>query len=54
MASAAPFFFHQASGFQHLQMLRYGGPADGQLGSQFADGRRALPQQVENGLASWI
>jgi len=54
MASAAPLFFHQPGGLQHLQMLRYGGTANGQLGGQFADGARALPQQIENGLAGRI
>lgn len=54
MASATAFFFHQADGLQHLKMLRYGGTTDGKLGSQFADGRRPLPQQVENGLSSRI
>ena len=35
-------------------MLRYSGTADGQLGGQFAHGGRALPQQIENGLAGRI
>jgi hypothetical protein len=54
MASATPFFLHQADGFQHLQMLRYGGTADRKLGSQIADRGRPLSQQVENSLAGRI
>jgi hypothetical protein len=54
MAGAAAFFFHQAGGLQHLKMLRYGGAADREPISQFADCGRALSQQVENGLAGWI
>ena len=54
VASAAPFFVHQADRFQHLKMLRYSGTADRKLSSQFTNRRRALPQQVENSLASWI
>lgn len=44
MARAEAFFFHQAGGLQYLQMLRDGGTADRELGGQFADGERPLPQ----------
>ncbi len=54
MASSTPFFLHQADGFQHLQMLRDGRPADGKLGSQFTHRGRPLSQQVENSLAGRI
>jgi hypothetical protein len=54
MASAQPFFFYQTSRLQHLQMLRYGGAAYGKPCRQLADRGRALPQQIENGLASGI
>jgi hypothetical protein len=54
VAGATPFFVDQADGFQHLKMLRYSGTADRKLSSQFTNRRRALPQQVENSLASRI
>jgi len=54
MTSAAPLFLHQPGGLQHLQMLGHGRTADGKLGSQFAHRGRALPQQVEHGLAGRI
>jgi hypothetical protein len=44
VASATPLFFHQADGFQHLQMLRYGGTADRKLSSQLTHGRWPLSQ----------
>ena len=54
VASAAPLFFHQAHGLQHLEMLRYGRTADRKPASQFTDRRRTPPQQVENRLARRI
>ena len=54
MARATPFLFDQADGFQYLKMLRYSGPTDGKLSSQFTDSEGPLSQQVENSLASWI
>jgi len=54
MLRALPVFLHQARGLQDLQVLRDGGPADGQAVSQFADGQRAPPQQVQDGLARGI
>ena len=54
MASAAPFFLYQADGFQHLEMLRDGRPADRKLCSQFTHRGGPLAQQVENSLAGRI
>jgi hypothetical protein len=54
MASATPFFFDQAGGFQHLKMLRNSGTTDRKLSRQFTDGGGPLAQQVENSLASRI
>jgi hypothetical protein len=54
MASATPFFFHQADGFQHSKMLRYGGTTDRKLSSQFTDRGGPLSEQVKNSLASGI
>ena len=54
VAGAAPFLFHQAHRFQHLEMLRYRRPADRKLTSQFADGSWTPPQQLENSLACRI
>ena len=54
VASAAPFFFHQADGFQNLQMLRYSWTADRKPCSQFTDRGRLLAQQVENSLPGRI
>jgi hypothetical protein len=54
MASASPFFFDQADGFQHLKMLRYSGTTDRKLSSQFTDRGRSFSQQVQNCLASRV
>ena len=54
MSSAAPLFLHQADRLQRLQMLRYGGTRHRQLACQFAYRRRALPQQIHDGLARWM
>ena len=54
MTGAAPFFFHQTGGFQHLQMLGDRGTADRKPPGQFADGRGPPPQQMEHCLASGI
>ena len=51
MTRAAAVFFHQAGGFQNLQMLRDGGPSHRQTRGQLADGSRPLTQQVQNRLA---
>jgi len=54
VASAAPFFVHQADRFQHLKMLRNSGPADRKLSGQFTDRGWPLAQQVEHRLTSGI
>lgn len=54
MARAPPFFFHQAGGLQHLQVLRNGGTADGKTAGEFPHGGGLPPEQVENGLAGGV
>ena len=54
MTGTAAFFFDQSGRFEKLQVLRYGGAADGKLIGEFADGGRAAAQQVENSLAGGI
>jgi len=51
---ALALFFHQARGFQDLQVLRDRGPAYRKVAGQFADGQSAAPQQVQHGLARGI
>ena len=50
MPGAAPFFFHQTGGLQHLQVLRYSRAAYGKLLGELAHCRGPLPQQVDNTL----
>lgn len=54
MAGPPPLFFQQARGFQDLQVLRYRGPAYGQLAGQFAYGGRPAPQEINYGLAGGV
>jgi hypothetical protein len=37
VTGAAAFFFHEACGLQHLQMLRHCGAAYGQAACEFSD-----------------
>ena len=54
MAGAAPFFFDQPGGLEHLQVLRHSGTAYGKTVGEFADRRGPAPQQVDHTLASGI
>jgi hypothetical protein len=54
MTGTAAFFFNQSGGFEKLQVLRYGGAADGKVIGQFADSGGAAAEQIENSLAGGI
>lgn len=50
MPSTAPLFFHQAGGFQRLQMLRHRGPRDRKPRRQISYRKRRLAQERNNRL----
>ena len=54
MTGAAPFFFHQTGGFQHLQMLRNSRTADRKPIGEFTYRGGSPAQQMENRLPGWI
>ena len=54
MARAASFLAHKARGLQNLKMLGNGGTADRKFFGQFADSRRMLSQEIQDGLTSRI
>lgn len=54
MARAAPLFLHEASEFEHLEVLRDGGTADRKAAGELADGGRPAPEQVDDRLTGGV